>query len=305
MAGLERRNGTYNIIIRFGGARFIRSLKTTDQKEAEDFKTRVEQNIRHVEQGLIRIPQGADIPTFLLTDFRMSSKLVVAEAVMLGPLMDAFFESIPKGSLETTTLKCMQIHRRHVVRLCGARLAVQQLTRDDLQRYVAKRTKEKGRRGNGVGANTISKELATFRGVWNWAVEGGKITGVFPRKGVRLPKEQEAPPFQTWKEIERQIRADVPEEKQADLWDCLYLSMRELALLLKHVEKNAAFPFIHPMFAFAAYTGARRGEIIRSQVSDIDLAAKVATIREKKRVRGRSSTRRVPIAPPLVTVLRK
>ena len=31
MAGIEVRNGRYNIILRFGGKRFVRSLKTSDE----------------------------------------------------------------------------------------------------------------------------------------------------------------------------------------------------------------------------------------------------------------------------------
>jgi GGDEF domain-containing protein len=116
MAGLEQRNGNYNIIIRFGGARFVRSLKTKDSDEAEDFKTRVEQNVRRVDQGLVAIPDGADIPTFLLTDFRVADKPVAHENVMLGPLMDAFFESIPERSLEETTVSGMQVHHPSFVR---------------------------------------------------------------------------------------------------------------------------------------------------------------------------------------------
>ncbi len=94
-------------------------------------------------------------------------------------------------------------------------------------------------------------------------------------------------------------------QKQADLWDCLYLSMEELARLVAHVEEKAGFPFIHPMFCFAVYTGARRSELMRSQVCDIDFAAKFVTIREKKRVRGKLTTRRIPLSQPLTRVLRE
>jgi integrase len=80
--------------------------------------------------------------------------------------------------------------------------------------------------------------------------------------------------------------------------------MSEIEQLLKDVKRYAAYPFILPMFTFAAYTGARRSELLRSQLSDIDFKDKVVTIREKKRVRGKLTTRRVPLSPPLATVLR-
>ncbi len=63
-------------------------------------------------------------------------------------------------------------------------------------------------------------------------------------------------------------------------------------------------PFIYPMFVFAAHTGARRSEMVRSEIDDIDFAGATVLIREKKRVRGKLSTRRVPLSPLLVRVMR-
>ncbi|HMR01431.1 MAG TPA: Type 1 glutamine amidotransferase-like domain-containing protein, partial [Candidatus Gracilibacteria bacterium] len=41
--------------------------------------------------------------------------------------------------------------------------------------------------------------------------------------------------------------------------------------LLAHVRKLGGHPFIYPMCAFAAHTGARRSEMMRSRLQDIDL----------------------------------
>jgi integrase len=97
----------------------------------------------------------------------------------------------------------------------------------------------------------------------------------------------------TWQEIERAVAGGGPD----DLWDCLYLTLPEIAELLAYVREHAAHPFIYPMFCFAAHTGARRSEIMRAQVLDIDLAGKTVLIREKKRKRGTRSHRRVPLTP--------
>jgi integrase len=59
------------------------------------------------------------------------------------------------------------------------------------------------------------------------------------------------------------------------------------------------------MFAFAAHTGARRSEMMRSEIDDIDVEAHVATIREKKRVKGKLTTRSVPLSPFLVDVMKE
>src|SRR5262245_45347585 len=56
------------------------------------------------------------------------------------------------------------------------------------------------------------------------------------------------------------------------------------------------------MVAFAACTGARRSELLRVLIDDADLEGGTALIREKKRVRGKRSTRRVPLSGPLVAI---
>ncbi|MEX1223634.1 MAG: site-specific integrase, partial [Pirellulales bacterium] len=122
----------------------------------------------------------------------------------------------------------------------------------------------------------------------------------------RYPKFEEKPPFQTCEEIERKIaRGGLSAAEQADLWDCLFLTLPEIDDLLAHVKDAARHPFLYPMFVFAAHTGTRRSEMIRSRLDDIDFAAATVTIREKKRVRGTITTRSVPLSPMLQSVLKQ
>ena len=110
------------------------------------------------------------------------------------------------------------------------------------------------------------------------------LKGEFPRKGLRLTKSTEQPPFQTWEEIEDQINCgQIPENRQADLWACLYLDRDQINELLTFVKKNAYQPFIYPMFVLAAHTGARRSELLRSQVSDFNLTSNTVTTKRPRR----------------------
>ncbi|MEM9365671.1 MAG: site-specific integrase [Planctomycetota bacterium] len=300
MAGLEVRNGRFNIIVRFGGRRFVRSLKTTDESVALTRKTRVEENIRLVESGRLVIPQDADAITFLLSDGKLTSKPQIEATLTLAKLFEQFFDDVPDGNLEDTTLSGMRLHSRHLQRILGKQFAVQSLCKDDLQGYVTKRSRERTNRDTNVAASTIHKELVTFRTAWGYGVNTQRLHGDFPRKGIRMPKAKEMPVFQTWSQITSQIKQGAKDE----LWDALYLDMEQITKLLRDVRRYASYPFIHPMFAMAAYTGARRSELMRSELSDIDLDTGVITIREKKRVRGQLTTRRIPIAKPLDKILR-
>jgi len=59
------------------------------------------------------------------------------------------------------------------------------------------------------------------------------------------------------------------------------------------------------MAATAAYTGARRSELLRLRIADIDFGRKTILVSERKRVRGRTSTRRVPLSPKLKPILKE
>ncbi len=98
MAGIELRDGRYNIILRFGGKRFVRSLKTSDEDVALARKLRVEENIQLVESGRLQIPEGADVVTFLLSDGKLSKKPVAKTSLTLTKLFTDFFDELPKGS---------------------------------------------------------------------------------------------------------------------------------------------------------------------------------------------------------------
>ena len=153
---------------------------------------------------------------------------------------------------------------------------------------------------------TLKKELASLRAAWNWGVQGKRLKGPFPNKGLVYPKADEKPPFMTWQEIERRVKGGGLNEKQVEeLWDCLFLQQPEVAELLEHVKAAGTLPWVYPAVCFAAHTGARRSEVLRVRRHDIDLEAGHALIREKKRSRGTRTIRRVPLSPFLAGVLKE
>ena len=128
----------------------------------------------------------------------------------------------------------------------------------------------------------------------------GLTSGKFPNRGLRYPKADEKPPFMTMAEIERQLAGGGDPDL---LWEALYLQASELTELLAHVKEKAPHPWIYPLFCFAAHTGARRSEILRALVADVDFTGNTVLVREKKRTRGQRTTRRVPLTPFLKEVL--
>jgi hypothetical protein len=136
------------------------------------------------------------------------------------------------------------MHLRHFITTLGARLQVGRLTLNDLQEHVNVRAKKKGIRGRKLSAMTLKKEIASLRAAWNWGVLAGLVDGHFPNKGLKFPKLDEKPPFQTWGEIESRIAAgSLTKEEIAELWDCLYLRADEIAELLKTGRSPGSIPW--------------------------------------------------------------
>ena len=113
-----------------------------------------------------------------------------------------------------------------------------------MQRHVSRRAKKKYR-GSTLSPVTLRKEMASFRACWNWGAQTDRLNGIFPGRGLKYPKTDEKPPFQTLAEIERQIaRGGLTEAEQRQLWDCLFLTRSEIELLLEHVRAHSTQPFL-------------------------------------------------------------
>jgi integrase len=305
MGWVEQRGKKFRLSFRYGGKMFRHSLGVESQKEADESLSLVERNLRLLEEGILELPRGADLPLFLLSGGKLTAKPEIADVVTLGGLVSLYMGA-HLGAQESNTIYTARIHANHLKTTLGDDFAVQNLAASDLQMHVERRAKAKGRGGKPLSPTTIKKEIASFSGIWSWATRMGHLTGAFPNKGLVYPKTAEKPPFQTRAEIEEQItRGGLTEEEKRELWNSLFLTLPEVAEFLEYVRLNARHDWIYPMFCFAAHTGARRSEILRSRIADFDFQAKSVLIREKKRVKGRRTTRRVPLSAFLAKVMRE
>ena len=287
-------SGNYFVCFRVGKKRFKRSLGTKNQKAADNLTARLEENLQLVARGRLVIPSAADVVAFLLSDGRINGPLTIPEQTNLSRLFDAYFKSIPQGSLEDTTIGGMKIHRKHLEKYLRPTFPIRTLSLEHLQGFV-------GQRATRVRGGTIKKEVVTLRTVWNWGVRSKLVEGPFPGRGLRYPKSQEKASFRPFAEVQ-ELTSGMSDKDAAELWECVYLTVEDIEAILKHVE-NCRLPFIHPMFVFAAHTGARRSEIIRAKTSDVELKNGWITLHERKKSHDTKTTRRVPISAKLHAVL--
>jgi site-specific recombinase XerD len=297
-------SGRFRIRFRYAGRPYKRSIKTTNPREAKAILGRVQETLMLVERGRIEIPADADPGAFILSDGKRNGKAVAPKVRTLADLFDLYEQSVPVGAKETNTLDGEKRHMRHIKRHLKATSIVQAITVADLQRYVELRGKDCWL-GESIQPDTIRKELTTFRLIWNWSADHGYLKGRAPLKGLKYPMRPEKPPFMTFGEIERKIgRGGFSEQEQEGLWECLFLTRDEIADLLAHVSGRVGASIVYPMSVFVAHTGARRSELLRSEVDDFDFTLKTIQIREKKKSRSKSVTFRcIPMTDQLAEAM--
>lgn len=308
MAAVQERNGSFRILFRFLGKQYTFTLGEVARDEAETKAAQVDYLLLRIKQGFVQLPPGVSITEFVEKDGQVKTpeKPVAASApVTLAQLQDRYLETYGNGAMEASSLKTTTMHLRHFCRTLGNNFLAQKLALADLQRHVNQRAKKKYR-GKNLSPVTLKKEVDTLRAAWNWAVNMGLLSGPFPGRGIVYAKVDEKPPFMTWQEIEQRIKAGGLTAKQIDeLWECLYLRKEEIEQFLAFIRDNAAYPWLYPLVCTAAHTGARRSELLRIEVADVNLESDQILIREKKRRRKQRTTRHVSLTPFLKGVLRE
>jgi integrase len=309
MAWLEEHptSGHFKICFRWGGRKFKKTVKSTSRDDAECALARFKENLHLLERGRLELPQGGDIGTFLLSDGKLNGQpaaVLQPHILTLGEMRDAYVEVHSNGAMEENSLATVCTHLRHVIATLGKSFRIESLAPDDLQRHIDRRARKRYR-GRPLSAVTLRKEMASLRACWNWGAQTGRLRGMFPSRGLKYPKMDEKPPFQTRAEIERQIsRGGLSDTKTRQLWDSLFLTRLEIEQLLEHVRSCPTQPFLYPMVCLAAHTGARRSELLRLRVDDVDFSSGTVLMHENKRARGRRTSRRVPLSAFVQTVLR-
>jgi integrase len=297
VASLQLRSGSWRVIFRYRGSQHFVTVGEVDQTEAQGVKSRYEYLLRLLKQRVLTVPSGMDIVSFLRNDGKPPD--ITSESgepeITFAQIRDGYLKTIGNGAVEKNTLYTSKIHLAHIGSTLGERFLIASLAHADLQRHVTRRSAS-----GDAAAVTIKKELDTLRSAWNWAKRMGYVPAEFPGAGLVYPKGEEKLPFMTWTEIERRIAAGGDPE---ELWECLFLREPEIASFLDFVQQRKAPVWVYPMCVMAAHTGARRSEMLRAERQDVDLETGIITIREKKRVRGKVTTRRVPISARLKEAL--
>jgi integrase len=286
MANLGTKGGIYHVRFRFQNREYKKSLKTRIKSDAEAARRSVEQTIHRLLVGLLAVPPDVDPGDFILSGGTLTRPIPHAEPVRppdLPPtkaLIEEYKES-QKNVLAPSYHYTQALHLRHLVRHLGdlADAPCDRVGHRDLDRYLKARLAARH-------PITAERERITLLQFYKWVVRQGYLPaspadGLTPIKGG-----EDRPPFRTVAEIDRVIeRGGLTAADALDLWECLYLSPEEIAGLLATVRVNAHVDYAFLLHAIPAYTGVRRGELLRLQWVDLDLDEDCLYARSRKQSR--------------------
>ena len=191
MAGLQDRGGRFRILFRYRGKQFTLALGKVSKIEAEAKTAQVDYLLLRLKQNLIVLPPGIGITEFLEHDGNppeRTSALVGNNSGNkdLGFLRDRYL-NVHADSLEKNTLYTARIHFDHMVTTLGEKFLLDDLSQDDLQLHVQRRS------SMDIAPVTIKKEINGFRAAWNWGKRVGLVSKEWPGKGLVYPKTKEKP----------------------------------------------------------------------------------------------------------------
>ncbi len=302
MANLGKKGGIFCVRFRFSGKEYKKSLKTRDESAAGAALHLIELTLHRLHTGQIHVPTLVDPGDFVVSGGTLLAPVERPRAAETPPPLPSTRELIDlytaaqKNLLAPSYLSSQAMHLRHLTRHLGRRVdgPCDTVTFRDLDGYLQARLAERH-------PNTAERERITLLQFYKWVVRH-QYLGTSPASGLAPIKGgEDRPPFRTSAEVERIIeRGGLSDEQRLDLWECLYVSPPEIARLLATVKANAATDYGYLLHAIPAYTGMRRGEVIRLRWVDVDLDEGYVSARSRKQSRRKRETiRRITLHPEL------
>jgi len=290
----DERTGTYRYRPVLNGKQIFCHLDTTNEREAIALAYNIDRAIFDYENGLRVVPDGVSVLDWVRSG---GTKLpAIHEQHTFGELIESYRDSVPVGAKADSTMSTERTHLKHLAAHFGTKTTLQRIDTQAVEAYVKSRKDR--------DPVTLKKELSTLGLLWRHGERLGWVTGRVPTKGVRLPKKRQKERFRTYAEIV-ELLPTVSEKQHGDLWECCVLLGNEVKEFLDHVRTITDPTYAAAMVTAAAFTGARRSELMRSRRRDWDLKNKTLTIREKKRVHSASeSFRYVDLHPELIRIMK-
>ena len=235
----------------------------------------------------LAVPPDVDPGDFIVT----GGTLQEPRKRRLGvPTLDAAIAEYRKhlGHLAETNRYTIGVHLNNLKKHVAGKIEkpLDQVTNADLDAFLEARLGCRSRA-------TVQKERQTLLSFFRWAVSRTYLR-VSPTQGLRPVKGGRArDKFRTLAEVEAIIaRGGLDKNQAMAQWDCVFLSVQEIAGLLQLVRERSKHKVSFLLHAITAYTGMRRGEVLRLLWSDVDFESDTIIARSRKQSRQEEEVQR-------------
>ncbi len=301
MANLANKDGTYVARFRYRGKEYKRSLRTTNSTDAKTAMLEIERALHRLSINVLQVPDGIDPGDFIVSGGTLDPLAKRSESPPMPTLavaIDQYLERLQH--LAESHRYTIRIHLGNLQKHLKRRVEVplDNITFADLDGFQQARLKERAN-------TTVAKERQTMLAFFDWAVAMQYLTKS-PAKGLAPVAESgEKDRFQTREQIEARLeRGGLGDEESLACWDRLYLTFDEIAQLLTQIRSRMTFDVSYLLHAVPAYTGMRRGEVLRLRWDDVDFDRGNVVARSTKQSRKQTETQHdIDMHPELRAVL--
>ena len=299
MAHLAKKNSVYMVRFRYNGQEFKKSLKTKTAGHAAAALRRVEDALHWLAINKLTVPNGVDAGDFIVSGGTLQEPRQQRQG--MPTLQEAIQEYKDHlGHLAETNRYTIGVHLNHLKKHLVAKIGgpIDEVSNGDLDGFLEARLVSRAKA-------TVQKERQTVLDFFDFAVARSYLHES-PATNLRSIKgNQRGTKFRTIAEIEATIeRGGLDRKQELNLWDCLFLSPGEISGLLQLVRQRSKSPVSFILHALAAYSGMRRGEILRLLWADVDFQNDLITARSKKQsTQDEEVQRQVDMHPELKAIL--
>lgn len=298
----EKRCDAWRLHFSFNGKQYRHSY-IANQHTANILQNEVNHLVSRFKNGLLLIPPDASLSKFI---FDSVCKRPTTAEPTAKPTITTFIElveeyqklSLPPAKLKSTC-KTETIHLRHLQRFVTKKhhgnLLLKDITAGFFDHY------KKYRYELAIRTDTVKKELGTFQVMFQMAVDHGYLAHNVVKDVKRDKSQIPSDRFRTHGEIQKLLQTGhYTAQETCEIKRFQYLTIPELEQLIALARDH----WVYPVLITFAYSGMRRGEMVRLQWADVDLKARFLYARSQKQSTQRQETvRSIPIHDRLLPVL--
>jgi integrase len=305
MANLGIKNGVYLARFRYLGKEYKKSLKTSNHKAAEGAMHRVRDALHRLAINTLAVPEGVDPGDFIVSggtltkpSARPSTGKMRKAIPTLNAAADEYLQNLEH--LAASNRYTIGVHLRNLKKKLTGLVdePIDRIQKKHVEAFLQARLRERAR-------TTVVKERETVQQFFAWAVRCEYIVSSPTNELTKVTASTKLPPFRTVAEIEASIgRGGLSRAEEWALWECLFLQPSEIAGILAMVRERHKRDVSYILHAVPAFTGMRRGELLRLTWSDIEFEQNSLVARSKKQSRQEEeTTRRIDLHPELKAIL--